>query len=65
MKLAELDFSKQSSLKLDVSVSFACSHGLITRKPIFLSNKDIRPLATFITEFVAHHIPPSKEHLAV
>jgi hypothetical protein len=62
MKLAEQNFRRWTDLKLYVSVSFACSYGLVTKERFFLSNRDIEPLSTFIAEFVACYIPPSGEH---
>ena len=62
MRLAEQNFRRQTDLKLYVSVSFACSYGLVTKEPFFLSNRDIGHLSTFISEFVTHRIPPSGEH---
>ena len=61
MRLAELKFKNWSNSKLRVSVRFACSYGLVAEEPFFLSNRNIKPLSTFIAEFVAHHIPPSGE----
>ena len=62
MKLAAEQFSRLSNLKLYVSASFRCDHGLLVPKPTYLANRDIQPIAAFITDFVARHIPPPENH---
>ena len=52
-------------MKLYVSVSFRCDHGLIVPNPTYLSNRDIQPLAKFIANFVHSNIPELDNHYTI